>query len=160
MSEKIMELVDKDDPVLHTPTERVKTADLEEVAKLYDPMRAIIKQGKAKGFAISANQVGIAKAFFVVYRGFLPQAPDRMFINPRLVEGSEETKTMTEGCMSNPKAGEQKVERCQWVEIEYQDTKGMHKTWLASGIASQVVQHELDHLSGKVVWKTKKQLDN
>lgn len=73
----------------------------------------------------------------------------RIFINPRIIfsEGSVKCK---EGCLSLPELYEE-VERAAKIVIEYQDLNGKKETLNAEGLLAICIQHEYDHLQGKLL---------
>jgi len=104
----------------------------------------------ADGAGLAATQVGSLQRVFV-YR--LPDdeddAPARVIVNPELVEASEDTETMLEGCLSLGKAGVNvEVERPRAVVLNAQDATGKPLRIEAEGGHARVLQHELDHLDG------------
>ena len=61
-----------------------------------------------------------------------------------------ELKTYSEGCLSVPGFYEE-LERPSEIEISFQDVNGQNHTLIANGLLSVVVQHEMDHLEGKMM---------
>ena len=97
------------------------------------------------GVGLAACQVGIDKQLAVIDigNGLIK------LINPAIVkkEGSE---TQEEGCLSIPEAVV-KVKRAKKVVVEYMNEKGEALKITAEGLLARVMQHEIDHLSGKVI---------
>jgi len=135
------------DPVLRETARPVETFDrafAQQVSELESLMRG------ADGAGLAATQVGSLQRVFV-YR--LPDdeddAPARVIVNPELVEASEDTETMLEGCLSLGKAGVNvEVERPRAVVLNAQDATGKPLRIEAEGGHARVLQHELDHLDG------------
>lgn len=102
------------------------------------------------GVAIAAPQVGESIRMFVV----APEAFHKntknfqtVYINPRILKSSKEKEFMLEGCLSvRWLYGE--VERAKQVMIESLDETGKRHVRGASGLMSQIFQHEIDHLDG------------
>ncbi len=110
---------------------------------------------KSDGIGIAAPQVGRSIRLFVIDAS--PMAEDypevtgfkRTFINAHIVRYSEESMQTAEGCLSLPGISEN-VRRSTEIEIEYDDENFVHHRETISGYAAVVVQHEYDHLDGKV----------
>jgi len=72
-----------------------------------------------------------------------------VLINPEIIERSAELKVSEEGCLSVPQTYD-KIERHLWVTVRALDRQGQPFDLRAEGLASVCVQHEMDHLVGKV----------
>ena len=70
-------------------------------------------------------------------------------VNGKIIASEGETNTH-EGCMSLLDAGYHKVKRASIITVEYQDRYGEKKIMEADGFMAKCIQHELDHLDGKV----------
>ena len=103
---------------------------------------------KNHGIGLAAVQVGYQRRIFVMdctRSGTNPQ----VFINPVLYKKSKESMIDFEGCLSAPgKRGE--VKRYLRITLNYQDEKGEEQTKTFYNLAARCVQHELDHLDGKL----------
>ena len=115
----------------------------------------------APGIGLAAPQIGISKRLFVVDVDFsreetaedsdefiLSEFNPRIFINP-IINKTEGEITYQEGCLSLPGIYED-VKRFDNIELKYQDTDGNHHTMDAKELLSICIQHENDHLDGKV----------
>ena len=104
------------------------------------------------GVGLAAPQVGLASRFLVM------MDPDSetvyRMINPRIVSFGEDTCAMEEGCLSvlgkNNLPVYAYVTRPQTVVVEWTDEKGEQKMAEMSGYPARIVQHETDHLDGKL----------
>ena len=107
-------------------------------------VKSMIKlMSENKGCGLAAPQVGINKRLFVVV---LDRERVEVFINPKILEYSEETEVNTEGCLSVPElCGD--VERSTKIKIKYSNG---HNTVIKEyeGHNARIIQHEYDHLSG------------
>jgi peptide deformylase len=72
-----------------------------------------------------------------------------IMINPEITEFSEETVLMNEGCLSVPGVFDD-VLRPSWVRVKYRDTKGRYQHLKYDGLTARIIQHEVDHLFGKL----------
>ena len=100
------------------------------------------------GIGLAAIQVGYPLRMFVmdVNRSF--EHP-QVFINPEIIKKSKESLTDFEGCLSAPgKRGE--VKRYIRITLKYQDEKGEEIVKTFYNLAARCIQHEMDHLEGKL----------
>lgn len=138
--------------VLRKPTEEIER-DYPELDKLIENMFQTMY--RAEGIGLAGPQVGLAKRIFVVDGTPLKEdMPDmiegrRVFINPEIVEESEESVTYEEGCLSLPGIHE-RVQRPATVTIHYYDELWQEHTDTFSGFFARMLQHEYDHLEGHV----------
>lgn len=101
---------------------------------------------KFDGLGLAGVQVGILKRIIVIdlYDGVSKFA----LINPEIVEMSEETAEIEEGCLSYPNQFG-KVTRAVKVKVKALDLDGKNVTLEAEGLLAQALQHEIDHLNGE-----------
>ena len=100
------------------------------------------------GIGLAAIQVGYQLRMFVMD---CSRSGDnsKVFINPVIVKNSEETLTDFEGCLSAPgKRGE--VKRHLRIVLKYQDKEGEEHTKTFYNLEARCIQHEMDHLDGKL----------
>ena len=103
---------------------------------------------KHHGVGLAAIQVGYERRIFVMDCTRAGESP-QIFINPVIVGHSDESLTDFEGCLSAPgKKGE--VRRYLRITLNYQDEKGEEQTKTFYNLAARCIQHELDHLDGKL----------
>lgn len=100
---------------------------------------------RARGVGLAANQVGLDLSMFIMKTkaGDLIEA-----INPFIVGFSQEKANLREGCLSAPNEFDTVEERCNEVELKYQDRNGIAHRKTFSGIDAVCVQHEYDHING------------
>ena len=110
---------------------------------------------KADGIGLAAPQIGHPIRLFVIDANALtkdhPECKDfkRVMINPEIVETKDEKKSLEEGCLSFPGIHE-KVARFAAIKVKYSDENlNFHEETL-EGFTARVVQHECDHLDGRV----------
>ena len=99
---------------------------------------------KSSGVGLAAPQVGHSIRLFVTKIGEYR----RVFINPEILEYSEETCFITEGCISVPGIREE-VERPKNIKVRYFDENEEEHIEEFTGLLARVIQHEYDHLEGK-----------
>ena len=100
---------------------------------------------RANGVGLAAPQIGISKRIFVM------DADDELyiFINPELVELSEETVESTEGCLSVPGV-DAAVARSTRAVVEGLNLDGERIRLEGEGMTARAIQHEMDHLNGNL----------
>jgi peptide deformylase len=133
------------DPVLKTrarPVERFDEALRDEIRRMGELMN------DALGVGLAANQVGVLHRV-VVYR-VQQQSPVAALINPEIEWTGNEEETLEEGCLSLP-AVHVDVERPVHIRVRALNERGEPITVEASGLEARVIQHEVDHLDGKLV---------
>lgn len=141
---KILEIVEWPSEVLET---RCLPADLEDpsLKELAENMVETLANTKI-GVGISANQVGKPVRMIVVH---INDAPTVM-VNPEIVKTSKGMgKPFMEGCLSFP-GMELEIRRRAWCAVEFYDLEGTKHRRKLFGIEAICVQHEIDHLDGKV----------
>jgi peptide deformylase len=135
------------DPVLREICAPVETVDADTVALADDMLETMYD---APGIGLAASQIGILKRLFVldVAKEDAPKEP-MVFINPEIIWSSEETSVYQEGCLSIPDYYED-VERPAEVAVKFFDREGAEREIKADGLLATCIQHELDHLNGKL----------
>ena len=133
------------DPRLHTVAKPVPAVD-ERVRKLVDDMLETMYS--AEGVGLAATQVDVHERVIV-----MDTSPERdtplVLINPEIVARSVELAVAEEGCLSVPQIYD-KVERHARVTVRALGRDGASFDLEAEGLTAVCVQHEMDHLLGKV----------
>lgn len=122
-------------------TDEIKTL----ITDMFDTMKHT-----DNGVGLAANQVGKDIALFVVDLSDVDEYKEKgecVFINPEIIEYSDETDYYNEGCLSIPGFYED-VERPISVKIRYCDSEMNEFIEEYSGFIARVIQHEYDHLQG------------
>ncbi|HSI59118.1 MAG TPA: peptide deformylase [Ideonella sp.] len=133
------------DPRLHTVAEPVAVVD-DGVRRLVDDMLATMYE--AEGVGLAATQVDVHRRIIVMDTSDGHDQP-RVLINPELTRVSEEMAVGEEGCLSVPTIYDE-VPRHARVTVRAQDRDGAWQEFEAEGLTAVCVQHEMDHLLGKV----------
>ncbi len=138
--------------VLRKVTEDI-TPDYPELSKLIEDMFETMDN--AEGIGLAAPQIGLPIRLVVIDLSPLsedfPEYKDfrRVYINAHIIETSEDTDTVEEGCLSLPGIHE-KVTRPTRIRVQYMDENFVeHDEWV-DGFLARAMQHEFDHLEGKV----------
>ena len=144
-------------PIIETPDARLKTIST-PVDGVDDALRAFIKDMfetmyDAPGIGLAAIQVGVAKRVLVIdlqerdeESGAVIREP-RVFINPEIVETSEDLTVYSEGCLSVPDQYAD-VERPSIIKAKWLDENGKAHEEVIEGLLAICLQHEMDHLNG------------
>lgn len=135
------------DPVLRQVCEPVAAVG-DDIRQLADDMLDTMYD--APGIGLAASQIGVLQRIFVldVAKEDQPKAP-MVFINPEIVWSSPELSVYQEGCLSIPEYYDE-VERPASVRVTFQNREGAQQEILADGLLATCIQHELDHLNGKL----------
>lgn len=138
-------------PILRYPDPRLKKIAA-PIAKVDDGIRTLARNMaetmyEAPGIGLAATQVDVHKQLVVID---ISESKDQLLvlINPRILSrnGQQEGE---EGCLSVPGIYD-KVERAERVTVQFLDLDGKEQTLEAEGLLAVCIQHELDHLNGKV----------
>jgi peptide deformylase len=104
----------------------------------------------APGIGLAAVQVGMLKRLVVLDVAKKDgESKPMIFFNPEVTWAAEEKSVYQEGCLSIP-GYEEEVERPARVRISYMDDKGKTQKIEASGLLATCLQHEIDHINGKL----------
>ena len=130
------------DPVLRTPSDEVQEFDRDLAALVRDLEETVDHPGRA---GLAAPQIGVGlRAFSYNIDGVIGHV-----VNPVIVELSEETQDGDEGCLSVPGIWAPTV-RAMHAVVEGFDVHGKPLTLEGSGLMARCLQHEVDHLDGKL----------
>jgi peptide deformylase len=143
----VLEIVKVPNPILRKVTEKVKGYN-QELLRLVDDMAETMYS--APGVGLAANQVGILKQVAVVDTS-PPEEPKNLLvlINPEIIE-SEGLEEFEEGCLSVPEF-KQVVGRPGKIKVRAKNLKGEQIEINAEGLLARAIQHELDHLNGRLI---------
>ncbi len=139
-------------PILRFPDPRLHTV-AEPVEKFDDDLRRLVgdmaeTMYAAPGIGLAATQVDVHLRIIVID---VSDDKDqlRVFINPEIIGASDDRKVYEEGCLSVPGVYEE-VERPDRVRVRARDDHGQEFTCDADGLLAVCLQHEMDHLLGRV----------
>lgn len=154
-------------PIIEVPDPRLKTVS-EPVTEFDDALKTLIEDMfetmyDAPGIGLAAIQVGVPKRILVI--DLQEPAPhdhaegehcdhdhgvindSRVFINPEILDPSEELNTYSEGCLSVPDQYAD-VDRPAQITARWQDEDGKQHEEVLDGLLATCLQHEIDHLEG------------
>ena len=143
-----MEILLAPHPLLRQKANKLKIIKEEDI-KIANQMMEIMD--KAPGVGLAANQVGILKQIVTI--NFEDKENNKkskyILFNPSIIKYSIETVVMEEGCLSLPEQYAD-VERPQDIVVEYIDENKKNVKRAVEGYEARILQHEIDHLSGKL----------
>ena len=127
------------------PIEKVGINEKKLINDLFETMY------HSKGIGLAAVQVGILKRILVIDVSTKDEKKNPLsFINPIIKNVSNETSVYEEGCLSIPDTFIE-IERPKVCEVEYIDINGKVKNLKCDGLLSTCIQHEINHLDGKLI---------
>ena len=145
----ILPIITLPDPLLRKASAPVERVDAELVRLIDDMLETMYD---APGVGLAAVQVGIPRRLIVLdvadhdVEGRQPIA----MINPEILDLGPELRSHEEGCLSIPDV-KIEIERPSLVRVRYLDRDGKRQEISADGLLATAVQHEIDHLEGKLI---------
>ncbi len=158
-----MRIITSPDPLLHEVCEPVEIGDKSAKRLAKQMLREMYKDD---GVGLAAPQVGVLKRIVVIDTQW-PQEDEKgrpmkkkplVFINPQIVEHSEERVKNLEGCLSVPGISCE-IERWSWVKVKCYDENFNEVIREGDGLFGRCMQHELDHLDGITLFERLSPLD-
>jgi peptide deformylase len=146
----IRRIIEVPDPLLRqksTPVEKVDDEVRALIADMFETMY------DAPGIGLAAIQVGVPKRVLVIdlqepkKEGGEPVRDPHVFINPEILEHSDEDVPYTEGCLSVPDQYAE-VDRPDRIKARWLDENGKKHEEVIEGLLATCLQHEMDHLEG------------
>jgi peptide deformylase len=139
------------DPLLRKVSTPVETVDA-ELLKLADDMLETMYD--APGIGLAAIQVGVPRRLVVLDVNESDEDDDArhplILINPEILKLGAETRLHEEGCLSIPEF-RLDIERPSKIVVGYVDREGKPRVLEAEGLLATAIQHEVDHLNGKLI---------
>lgn len=144
----IKKIIIEPDPILRKKSESLETVN-NQLRKLMDDMLQTMY--KAPGIGLAAVQIGVLKRVIVIDIAKEDQKKNPLFlVNPSLTYKSKDTSIYEEGCLSLP-GHFAEIERPAECHLDYLDYNGTKKSLKATGLLATCIQHEIDHLNGKLL---------
>jgi peptide deformylase len=141
----LLNILNYPDKRLHTVAKPVRVVD-ERIRQLVSDMTETMYE--APGVGLAATQVDVHERVVVIDVSE-DKSDLRVLINPEILSVSEEQKTYEEGCLSVPGVYDE-VDRPAKIRVRALNLSGDTYEFEADGLLAVCVQHELDHLNGKV----------
>ena len=146
IEKRALPLVDEKDPILREvmPVWDFANPPMDSIQLAYDLTETMKKHN---GIGLSANQIGYK------YRVFVMNTYPEIFVcfNPRIVNQSEETIVLEEGCLSYPNLWV-KIRRPKIVKVRFTLPNAETRTMTFDGLSARVFLHEHDHCLGKIFY--------
>lgn len=158
-----MRIITSPDPLLHEVCEPVEIGDKSAKRLAKQMLREMYKDD---GVGLAAPQVGVLKRIVVIDTQW-PQEDEKgrpmkkkplVFINPQIVEHSDERVKNLEGCLSVPGISCE-IERWSWVKVKCYDENFNEVIREGDGLFGRCMQHEIDHLDGITLFERLSPLD-
>jgi peptide deformylase len=138
----VLPLSSRHDPVLRKKAKKVTRIDrsiLQLIDNMIDTMKAV------SGVGLAAPQVGVSLKIAVIQ---IPEQDVIVLINPEVIKCGG-VRELTEACLSVPGYyGE--IKRSIWIKVKAQDVHGKEFRLRGEGLLAQALEHEIDHLNGKL----------
>ena len=142
-------------PIITLPDRRLRKAS-EPVERVDDELRKLMDDMletmyAAPGVGLAAVQVGVPRRLIVLDTA-KDEGPPRplAMVNPEIVALGSEMRLHEEGCLSIPDVRVE-IERPATVTVRFIDRDGKMQKLAAEGLLATVIQHEIDHLNGKLI---------
>ena len=144
----IKNIITVPDEMLKKISEPIENIGVDEKKLINDLLETMYA---SKGIGLAAVQVGILKRILVIDVSSKDEKKNPLsFINPVIRSVSNETSLYEEGCLSIPDTFIE-IERPSLCEVEYINIEGKKKILKCDGLLSTCLQHEVNHLDGKLI---------
>jgi len=142
-----LKIVKFDEVALRQPTYDVETPLSDELLALVNSMTETMQA--ADGVGLATPQVNRSERIFVMHNP--DTGIERVCINPTITKRWGKVTTAEEGCLSLPGVTV-KVPRHKFIKLDYTDASGTrHTNKKFRGLDARIIQHEYDHLQGKLI---------
>ena len=141
----VLPILEFPDPRLRNVAKPVTLFDAELKALVADMRETMYA---AEGIGLAASQIDVHQRILVIDVSETKDSP-RAYINPTFEVIDEELQDYDEGCLSVPGFYE-RVERAEQINVQAQDVTGAPLVMRAEGLLAICIQHECDHLDGKL----------
>lgn len=149
-----MKIIITPNPILTTPSQPVLKIDKQVLNFIEEMKKTLLATTAPKGVGLAASQIGKNWQIFITKP--YEKSEIKVFLNPEIIEKSAELTTSVperknpmEGCLSIPNVWGL-VKRYQTIKIKYKTPKNRTHTQQFSGFLATIIQHEMDHLQGKL----------
>ena len=146
----LLPIITLPDPLLRQVSTPVETFDASLKRLAADMLETMYD---APGIGLAAIQVGIPKRLLVLDVADDEEGETKhplVLINPKILTLGDELRTYEEGCLSLPDV-RLEIERPSALSVQYQDLDGKIQILAAEGLLATAIQHEVDHLDGKLI---------
>jgi peptide deformylase len=144
----VLPIITLPDPILRQSSARVERVD-DELRRLADDMLETMYD--APGVGLAAVQVGVPRRLIVIDTSGKDEEPNPLvLINPEILTLGSEMRVYEEGCLSIPDVRVE-IERPATLRVRYLDREGKPQELDAEGLMATAIQHEIDHLNGRLI---------
>jgi peptide deformylase len=143
----LLPIITLPDPLLRQVSAPVERVD-DELRTLADNMLETMYD--APGVGLAAVQVGVPRRLIVADADKDEERRPLVFINPEILSVGPDTRVHEEGCLSIPDVRIE-IERPALLRLRYLDRDGKTQELEAEGLLATVIQHEIDHLNGRMI---------
>ena len=146
----LLDIVTVPDPILREASQPIETVD-DATRQLMDDMLETMYD--APGIGLAAIQVGVPRRLVVLDVGSKEDEGRKspiFMVNPEIVDTSETRRIYEEGCLSLPDVLVE-IERPAEIRVRYVDRAGNEQELAADGLLATAIQHEVDHLDGRLI---------
>lgn len=152
-----MKIVTTPNPILTQPAKPVPTVDKKVLEFIEEMKKTLLATQNPKGVGLAAPQLGKSWQIFIARRSLGEGGSHiQVFINPQILwkseemtEGVPERENKLEGCLSIPGIWGH-IKRHQTIKLRYKTADDKTHTKKFSGFLATIIQHEMDHLEGKL----------
>lgn len=142
-----LKIIKYPDPRLSKAAQKVDASSWDEARQLSVAMKQFMKILWGVPLGLAAPQVGRSIRLFI--------AEGEVYVNPAIIEKSSETYLVKEGCYSLEKNRfDYTARRHTWVILEYERLNNKPTRKRFSGRSAQIIQHEVDHIEGRLCHET------
>ena len=146
-----MEVIKYPNPVLREVSEPVKLPLSKEDKELLDKMFKYVKEHQDEAVGLSAVQVGVPKRMCAIRFKQNGKTVAYKLVNPKVMSHSSKMMFNSEGCLSVDEQHDEKIGRWSSIKVwAYDAITGYTLCITATGYEAIVLQHELDHMDGKL----------
>ncbi len=143
-----LEIITIPDPILRKVADPVERVD-DSLRRLADDMLETMYE--APGIGLAAPQVGVSRRLVVLDVSEKDGEKNPLvLINPQIVSLGEERRVYEEGCLSIPEV-KVEIERPATLTVRYLDRNAKPSELSAEGLLATAIQHEIDHLEGRLI---------
>ncbi len=144
-----LDIITLPDPILRQVSQPVERVD-DELRQLFDDMLETMYD--APGIGLAGIQVAVPKRVLVLDVGDEDSEEKHpiCMANPEIISKGDEKRVYEEGCLSIPDVRVE-IERPSNVTVKYIDREGHQQELQAEGLLATAVQHEIDHLDGRLI---------
>lgn len=146
----LLPIVTLPDPILRHVSTPVETFDA-GLKRLADDMLETMYD--APGIGLAAIQVGVPRRLLVLDVTDHEEGEAKqplILVNPKIITMGDTLKLYEEGCLSLPDVRID-IERPSTLSVQYQDLDGQQRVLAADGLLATAIQHEMDHLDGRLI---------